>query len=499
MISKILVANRGEIAVRLIRACRELGISSVAVFSEADAQSLHVQMADEAIPLGPSPPLQSYLDMDKIIAVAKQVCADAIHPGYGFLAENAQFVRRCEEEGIIFIGPSSAAMALVGDKVEARRTVEKAGVPTIPGMIAKSTDPDFLEQQARAVGFPLLVKASAGGGGKGMRLVRSSAELRPALEAGIREATTAFGDGSLYLERYLEEPHHVEFQVLADHHGKAVHLFERECSVQRRYQKIVEETPSPALTNELRAEMAEAALQVIKACSYTNAGTVEFLVDSGGRYYFLEVNARIQVEHPITELVTGIDLVRQQILIASGERMRLRQEELCQRGHAIECRIYAEDPEQDFLPSFGKILLVHEPCGPGIRNDSGIYSGFEVSMHYDPLLAKLIAWGEDREQARLRMRAALAEYAILGIRTQIRFLRALIDHPAFIAGQTTTDFIARHFPVFRQVTTPSWAEEAALAAVAISEFESAQAPPPEGRRRFSPWLDLGSWEIGQPH
>ena len=498
MISKILVANRGEIAVRLIRACRELGISSVAVFSEADAQSLHVQMADEAIPLGPSPPLQSYLDMDKIIAVTKQVCADAIHPGYGFLAENAQFVRRCEEEGIIFIGPSSAAMALVGDKVEARRTVEKAGVPTIPGMIAKSTDPDFLEQQARAIGFPLLVKASAGGGGKGMRLVRSSAELRSALEAGIREATTAFGDGSLYLERYLEEPHHVEFQVLADHHGNAVHLFERECSVQRRYQKIVEETPSPTLTNELRTEMAEAALRVIKACSYTNAGTVEFLVDSEGRYYFLEVNARIQVEHPITELVTGIDLVRQQILIASGQRMRLRQEELRQRGHAIECRIYAEDPEQDFLPSFGKILLVHEPSGPGIRNDSGIYTGLEVSMHYDPLLAKLIAWGEDREQARLRMRAALAEYAILGIRTQIPFLRALIDHPAFIAGQTTTDFIARHFPVFRQPATSSWAEEAALVAVAISEFESAQAPPAEGRRRFSPWLDLGSWEIGQP-
>ncbi|MBC7186187.1 MAG: acetyl-CoA carboxylase biotin carboxylase subunit [Calditrichaeota bacterium] len=499
MLRRVLVANRGEIAVRIIRACRELGMETVAVYSEADAEALHVQLADQAVCLGPAPPLQSYLRVEGVIAAAHQTGADAIHPGYGFLAESAAFAQRCEEEGITFVGPHSAALALVGDKVAARATVARAGVPTIPGMLLKTTDLSVLASEADALGYPLLVKASAGGGGKGMRLVRHKRELRAALEAGIREAESAFGDGSLYLEKCIEEPRHVEFQVLADHHGNAVHLFERECSVQRRYQKIVEESPSSALHHELRGQMAEAALKVVRACSYTNAGTVEFLLGKDGTFYFLEVNARIQVEHPVTELVTGVDLVRQQLLIASGEPLQLRQEQIAQRGHAIECRIYAEDPARDFLPCSGTVVSLQEPRGAGIRCDSGLYPGCRVSIHYDPLLAKLITWGQDREQARRRMVAALEDYAILGVRTQIPFLRAIMKHPAFVAGQTTTGFLPRFMDELLRESSDKEAELDALLVAAIAEFERRRTPRSSTPKEITPWQRVGRWELGMGH
>ncbi len=499
MIQRVLVANRGEIAVRVIRACKELGLRAVAVYSDADASALHVQLADDAVHLGPSPPLESYLCVDKIIAAARATGADAIHPGYGFLAESPTFVARCEQEHLTFVGPNSAAMALVGDKVAARSTVQQAGVPTIPGMMAKTEDIDYLEHEGAKLGFPLLVKASAGGGGKGMRLVHQREQLRPALEGAVREATSAFGDGSLYLERYIREARHVEFQVLADTQGNAVHLCERECSVQRRYQKVVEESPSVALDSRLRGKMAEAALKVMRACGYTNAGTVEFLLLPDGTFYFLEVNARIQVEHPVTELVTGVDLVRQQILIAAGERLQLRQDDIQQRGHAIECRICAQDPARDFLPCSGSVFVLQEPSGPGVRVDSGLYPGCEVTMHYDPLLSKLITWGADREQARKRMVAALQSYVLVGIRTQIPYLRALMEHPAFVAGQTTTDFLARYGEELLAMASPGQAREDALVAAAIAEVGRSHRPQTVSTRAFSPWLHLGSWQIGTTH
>ncbi|MCR4438021.1 MAG: acetyl-CoA carboxylase biotin carboxylase subunit [bacterium] len=499
MVSKVLVANRGEIAVRVIRACRELGVETVAVYSEADEDALHVQLVDQAVCLGPAPPLQSYLRVDAVIAAARHTGADAIHPGYGFLAENAAFAQRCEQEGITFVGPCSAALALVGDKVAARATVARAGVPTIPGMLLKTTELSVLTSEAEALGYPLLVKASAGGGGKGMRLVRHRGELRAALEAGIREAESAFGDGSLYLEKYLEEPRHVEFQVLADHHGHAVHLYERECSMQRRYQKVVEESPSPALDDDLRQRMADAAPKVVKACSYTNAGTVEFLLGKDGTFYFLEVNARIQVEHPVTESVTGVDLVRQQLLIASGEPLHLRQEQITQRGHAIECRIYAEDPAHDFLPCPGTLLALQEPRGAGVRTDSGLFPGCQVSVHYDPLSAKVIAWGQDREQARRRMVAALQEYVILGVRTEIPFLRAIMNQPAFVAGETTTAFLARFMDELLRAASDKEAQLDALLAAAVAEFERRRTARSGTPKEITPWQRIGRWKVGMAH
>ncbi|MGD9347147.1 MAG: acetyl-CoA carboxylase biotin carboxylase subunit, partial [Candidatus Aminicenantes bacterium] len=396
MFKKILIANRGEIAVRIIKACREMGIATVAVFSEADRNSLHIISADEALPIGPAPAIDSYLNIDRIVEAAQETGAEAIHPGYGFLAENADFVSRCEKEGIVFIGPNSKAMRLVGDKVRSRQTMEKAGVPIIPGMKGIPSDMGVYAKEAERIGYPIMIKASAGGGGKGMRIVHSAKDLREGLEAGQREAKSAFGDESVYLEKYIEEPRHVEFQVLADNHGHVVHLFERECSIQRRHQKIVEESPSQALNAELREEMGETAKKVIQVSGYNNAGTVEFLLDKNENFYFLEVNARLQVEHPVTEFITGIDLVHQQIAIASGKKLALSQDELEQRGHAIECRIYAEDPFNNFLPSAGKVLFLKEPSGPGVRHDCGIYSGCDVPIFYDPILAKLIVWAEDR-------------------------------------------------------------------------------------------------------
>jgi acetyl-CoA carboxylase biotin carboxylase subunit len=502
MFRKILIANRGEIAVRVIKACREMGIGSVAVYSEADAAGLHVQLADEAVPIGPPPAADSYLNMDKIIAAARTTGAEAIHPGYGFLAENAAFARRCENEGVVFIGPNSAALELVGDKVRARQTMEKAGVQTIPGMKEVSVSPGEFRAAARALGYPVMVKASAGGGGKGMRVVGDEEALGPALEAGRREAMSAFGDDSVYLEKCIEEPRHVEFQVLADRRGHTVHLFERECSIQRRHQKILEETPSPALTPKLRAKMGETAVRAMRAAGYDNAGTVEFLLDKDGRFYFLEVNARLQVEHPTTELVAGIDLVRQQILLASGADLALRQEDLRQRGHAIECRIYAEDPKKGFLPSAGRITYLREPRGPGVRFDSGIYEGFEVPVHYDPILAKLVVWAEDRESACRRMTAALGDCVILGIHTTVGFHRDVIDHPEFRAGRVTTSFIGKYFPSWGTGEADDERKRLALAAAAFEALTTRIKPGGragrDGRKDSpSPWMTMGRWRAGE--
>lgn len=501
MFRKILVANRGEIAVRIIRACREMGIGAVAVFSDADTDALHVRLADEAVPLGPAPAAESYLDMAKIVAAARATGAEAIHPGYGFLAENAAFARVCETEGLVFIGPNSAALELVGDKVRARQTMDKAGIPTVPGMKSCAASADEFRAAARALGYPVMVKASAGGGGKGMRIVAAEAGLEAALEAGRREAKSAFGDGSVYLEKCLQEPRHVEFQVLADSHGRTVHLFERECSIQRRHQKILEESPSPALDPGLRRAMGETAVRAMQAAGYTNAGTVEFLLDKDRRFYFLEVNARLQVEHPVTELVTGVDLVRQQVLIAAGAELPFGQEDLAQRGHAIECRIYAEDPAANFLPSAGRIVLLREPTGPGVRFDSGVYEGFEVPVFYDPILAKLIVWGEDRESARRRMALALEDCVILGIRTTAGFLRDVVEHPEFRAGRATTSFIGEHYSSWGTGDGDKDRTRLALAAAAfevLSPGRGAAGPGDAGRRKgqASPWATLGNWRAG---
>ncbi len=499
MFKKILVANRGEIAVRVIRACREMGIASVAVYSEADRSSLHVQMADEAVLIGPPPAVESYLAVDRIVEAVRATGAEAVHPGYGFLAENPAFARRLEEEGIVFIGPNSRALALVGDKVQARQTMSEAGIPVIPGMKSVAASIDQCAREALRIGYPVMIKASAGGGGKGMRIVGSEEELRPALEAGMREAKSAFGDDSIYLEKYIEEPRHVEFQVLADNQGNIVHLFERECSIQRRHQKIVEETPSTALTPELRKAMGEAAKKALQVAGYNNAGTVEFLLDRNRNFYFLEVNARLQVEHPITELVCGIDLVHEQIRIAAGEALGIKQKDLNQRGQAIECRIYAEDPAAGFLPSSGKIVFLKEPQGPGVRVDSGIYSGYEVPIYYDPILAKLIVWAPTRRLAIARMRAALEDYVIMGIQTTIPFLRDVVSHPSFLSGETTTNFIPRHFENWQENRAGDEALQLALALAAFYELNRPPgAPPPTIRARdlSSPWKTLGAWRIG---
>ena len=482
---------------RIIRACQEMGIETVSVYSEVDKKALHVQLADEAYLLGPAPPLESYLNIDKIIDLVKKTKAEAIHPGYGFLAENHLFSKRCEEEKIIFIGPNSKALRLVGDKLESRKTMTQAKIPIIPGMRMKGENLKEFEGQAEKIGYPVMLKASAGGGGKGMRIIRSEEDLKSSIEAGMREAKSAFGDESVYLEKCIEKPRHIEFQVLADNYGDAVHLFERECSIQRRHQKIIEETPSTALTPELRVEMGKTAVKVIKTAGYNNAGTVEFLLDEKGNYYFLEVNARIQVEHPITEMVTGVDLVKSQIRIASGEKLPFKQEELSQRGHAIECRIYAEDAENDFLPSFGKILFVKEPSGPGIRNDSGLYSGIEVTMHYDPILAKLICWGENRESARKRGIQALSDYAILGIKTQIGYLKDLLSHPEFAAGNTQTDFIPKNMSAWKEKRPKEKFKEVALITAAIQSMNQTSMKSKMVKATgFDPWLSLGKWEIG---
>jgi acetyl-CoA carboxylase biotin carboxylase subunit len=498
-LKKVLVANRGEIAVRIIRACREVGIPTVAVYSEADVGALHVQMADQAVCIGSPPPVESYLNIDAIVEAARRTGAMAIHPGYGFLAENAQFAARCEQEGLIFIGPTAEALSLVGDKVASRRTMSKAGIPIIPGMRSKGKDPSRFAIEAKKIGYPVLIKASAGGGGKGMVMVNSSKELRAAVEASMRVAGGAFGDASVYLEKYLPAPRHVEFQVLADTRGHVVHLNERECSIQRRHQKIVEETPSVALDAALRARMGEAAVAAVRASGYTNAGTVEFLLDQDKTFYFLEVNARLQVEHPITELTAGVDLVRQQLRVAEGRKLPFEQKNVVSRGHAIECRIYAEDPATGFVPSSGQVAYLKEPSGPGVRHDCGIYSGCQVPVQYDPILSKVIVWAEDREAARRRMLSALSETVILGIQTTVPFLQDVIAHPEFAAGNTHTDFLDRYLLPWK-VTIDDGTLDAILTAAAI---DAAQRPrgssrsPAGPQSSPSPWQTGGSWRIGE--
>jgi acetyl-CoA carboxylase biotin carboxylase subunit len=441
----VLVANRGEIAVRIMRACRELGIESVAVYSEPDRSALHVRQADRAYPIGPAAAAESYLRIEKLIAVAKESGAEAVHPGYGFLSERAAFAQACVDAGLVFIGPSPAAISAMGDKVEARRLMRKAGVPVVPGSDDALDSDAEIERLATSIGFPIMLKAAGGGGGKGMRLVQAAGELKSAVRAARSEAKSAFGDDRVYVEKAIIRPRHIEVQVLGDAHGNVVHLFERECSIQRRHQKVIEESPSTALDAATRAEMGRVAVQAAKAVDYVSAGTIEFLVDQDRRFYFLEMNTRIQVEHPITEAVTGVDLVKAQIEVAAGRPLRFRQDDLGQRGWAIECRIYAEDPENNFLPAPGRIAVLQVPSGIGIRDDSGVYEGFEVSTYYDPILSKLVAWGGTRDEAIARMLRALAEYVIVGPTANVAFHRWALQHPAFRAGEIDTGFIARHF------------------------------------------------------
>jgi acetyl-CoA carboxylase biotin carboxylase subunit len=445
MFKKILIANRGEIAVRIIRAAREMGISPVAAFSECDRPALHVRMADEAYLLGPSPSAESYLNLAKMIEIAKRCRAEAVHPGYGFLAENPEFPSQCQAHGISFIGPGAAAMKQMGEKIAARKTASQCGVRVVPGTEEPLSGDDAALQAAGQIGFPLVIKAAAGGGGKGMRLVYGAQQIPSALRDAQSEAKAAFGDPTVYIEKYLSSPRHIEIQVIADKRGNTLHLGERECSVQRRHQKVIEESPSPLMTDELRARMGEAAVRVAKACGYENAGTVEFLVDSQRDFYFLEMNTRLQVEHPVTEMVTGIDLVKEQIKIAAGESLSYAQEDIRWRGSAIECRIYAEDPENNFFPSPGKITRLRTPSGPGVRDDSGIYEGWTVPIFYDPMLSKLITWGKDRNEAIQRMRRALEEYQIAGIKANIAFFQSILCHRKFLEGDLTTDFIEKHY------------------------------------------------------
>jgi acetyl-CoA carboxylase, biotin carboxylase subunit len=448
-IRKVLVANRGEIAVRVIRACREMGLATVAVFSEADREGLHVMMADEAHAIGPAPATESYLAIDKLVAVAKAAGADAVHPGYGFLAENAAFAAACAEAGLTFVGPPAAAIRALGDKTAARRLARDLGVPMVPGTVDPVAGDEEALRAAREIGFPVMIKAALGGGGKGMRLVRREADLAGALRMARGEAGGAFGDSSVYLERAIAEPRHIEVQVLADAHGAVVHLGERECSIQRRHQKLVEECPSPVVDARLREQMGEAAVRLAGAAGYVNAGTVEFLADADGRFYFLEVNTRLQVEHPVTELVTGLDLVREQLRIAAGERLGYTQADVTWRGHAIECRINAEDPFTGWLPSPGTITGLRAPSGPWVRDDSGVYEGATVSRFYDTLLAKLIVWGADRAAAIERMARALSEYKVAGVRTTIPVLERIVAHADFRAGRLSTAFLDRVMPQLR--------------------------------------------------
>ncbi len=476
-LKKLLVANRGEIAVRVIRACREQGIATVAVFSEADREALHVQMADEAYPIGPPPATESYLKIDTLVEVARRAGADAVHPGYGFLAENARFAEACVAAGLTFVGPPPAAIRAMGDKTSARKIARDMKVPMVPGTLEALASDDEARTTAATIGYPVMLKAAMGGGGKGMRLVRSESELAGALRAARSEAGAAFGDTSVYLERAVVEPRHVEIQVLADAHGAIVHLGERECSIQRRHQKLIEESPSPCIDAELRARMGEAACRVAKAAGYVNAGTVEFLVDAERNFYFLEMNTRLQVEHPVTEMVTGIDLVREQLRVAAGEPLGYAQRDVTWKGWAIECRINAEDPFGGWLPSPGTITGLRAASGPGVREDSGAYEGYTVPRFYDTMIAKLIVWGIDRPTAVERMLRALGEYKVVGVRTTIPALERIIGHPDFRAGNLSTALLERILPGLH-AHEGRHASIAVIAAV-LAEYERTRRPAPE--------------------
>ena len=481
----VLIANRGEVAVRVARTCRAMGIRSIAVYSDADAGALHVRACDEAVPLGGVSARNSYLRSDRIIAAARQTRAQAIHPGYGFLAENADFAQACADAGVTFIGPSPQAMRAVGDKIAAKKTAIAAGVPVLPGYLAASQSRDALEAAARDVGVPLLIKAAAGGGGRGMRLVTDLRELGPALEGAQREAQAAFGDPTVFLERFVENPRHIEIQIIADAHGTCLALGERECSIQRRYQKIVEESPSPAITTDLRAQLEDSAVTIARAVGYVNAGTVEFMLDEARRFYFLEMNARLQVEHPVTEMVTGLDLVCEQFIAASGSRLEI--EKRPPSGHAIEVRIYAEDPLHDFLPSTGLITTFEAPNFPGVRNDVAVEAGSNVSPAYDPMLAKLIVHDATRTGAIAKLAAALDSYLVGGVVTNIGLLRWLAEQPAFASGDTTTNFLPQHFraEMLERRIDRDLAELAAAGAL--------QSLPALRRKTANPWRTLGPW------
>lgn len=466
MFKKVLIANRGEIALRVIRACREIGIKTVAVYSDIDRQSLPVRWADEAYFIGPAPAKESYLITEKILEVAKKSGAQAIHPGYGFLSENADFSDECHKQGIQFIGPRGDSMRKLGDKLLGRRTADKVGVPTVPGIKDPLKDAEEAKGVAQKFGYPVLLKARAGGGGKGMRKVTKPEEMETAFRLASSEAASSFKDPALYLEKYVEQPHHIEIQILGDRHGHVVALGERECSVQRRHQKIIEESPSPYVKDATRKKLLEAAVALGKEAGYENAGTMEFLVDKNQDFYFLEMNARLQVEHPVTEEVTKIDLVRAQLRIANGEKLSdILPQKIDITGHSIECRIYAEDPDTDFMPSPGKILVARNPEGPGVRVDSAVFSGSTISVYYDPMIAKLITWGRDREQAILRMERALKEYQIVGVKTNIAFLEAVLAHPDFRKGHYDTGLIERNMTDLRRKSHEGYDEIAALAAV----------------------------------
>jgi acetyl-CoA carboxylase, biotin carboxylase subunit len=492
MFKKILIANRGEIAVRIIRACRELGIQSVAVFSDVDRKSLHVRLAGEAYPIGPAPSRESYLRIDKLMDVARRAGCDAVHPGYGFLAENAALPRACSDADFTFIGPPAEAMEALGSKTAARQLARRAEVPMVPGSDEAIEKPADAQALAQSMGYPVLLKAVAGGGGKGMRLVHSDAEFESAFRDAASEAMNAFGDARLYLEKYLDRPRHIEIQIFADAHGRVVSLGERECSIQRRHQKVVEEAPSPAVTPELRKKMGDAAVRLARAGGYVNAGTVEFLVDANLNFYFLEVNTRLQVEHPVTEQVTGLDLVKLQIAIAAGHRLPFAWETITPRGHAMEVRLYAEDPENNFFPSPGKILSRHAPSGPGIRLDEGVYEGWTVPNDYDPLLSKLIAWGNSREETIARLRRSLEEYTVTGIKTNANLFRRILAEPDFLHGEIHTrwldELLGRPISMAphsnKQVEANSASEAAAVAAALWhamqSASQSAAAPDADG-------------------
>jgi acetyl-CoA carboxylase biotin carboxylase subunit len=493
LFKKLLVANRGEIALRIMRTCREMGIPTVAVYSSVDRNMLHVRYADEAYHIGEGPPLESYLNYAKILDVAKAAGVDAVHPGYGFLSERTEFARACADAGITFIGPSPESVTLLGDKVTARRTMIAAGVPVVPGTEGR-VDADEALKLATTIGFPLMIKAAAGGGGKGIRLVRSEAEVENAVRVASSEAQSAFGDGGVFLERYLSPVRHVEIQVLGDKHGNAVALGERECSVQRRHQKLLEESPSPVISAETRAKMMAAGVAAAQAAGYYNAGTVEFLFDPAvDEFFFLEVNTRLQVEHPVTEWLTGRDLVRDQIRIAAGEPLGFTQDDVKLRGHAIECRIAAEDPYNNYLPSLGRIQFVSEPSGPGVRVDSSIFSGIEIPYYYDPMLAKLICWGQDRTQAIERMKRALHEYIILGVQTNIPFHLQLLDDPRFVNGEVHTGFLDSDFTMEEPGAADSDSAIAlAVAAVMAHERRSRNgAQPAVLRGPEDAWREAG--------
>ncbi|HXD74204.1 MAG TPA: biotin carboxylase N-terminal domain-containing protein [Vicinamibacterales bacterium] len=504
MIRRLLIANRGEIALRVIRACREMGIESVAIYSDADRRSPHVGAADRSVHIGPAPATDSYLSISRIVDAAAASGADAIHPGYGFLSENAAFAAACERAGIVFVGPPSAVIAQMGSKVAARKLMQNAGVPVVPGDTPYDQTDESIAAVVARVGFPALVKASAGGGGKGMKRIEDPSQSLEAIQSARREAQAAFGDGTLYVECAIDKPRHVEVQVFADNHDHVVHLFERECSVQRRHQKVIEESPSCVVTPRLRSRMTDAAVQAARACGYRNAGTVEFLVDvSGGRgterFYFLEMNTRLQVEHPVTEQVTGLDMVRAQLLVASGEPLPWLSPSITQRGHAIEARIYAEDPSHGFLPQAGRLLLYRGPRMPGVRIDAGVEEGGEVSVHYDPLLAKVIATATTRDEAIARLSCALREFPILGVRTNIPFVLRILDHPKFRAGDVDTRFLDTEGASLAQ-DPDGEIPDVVREAIAVhrdsleSPSGSLNGEPQTANREFrDPWDHLRSW------